>query len=112
MKLRTEHHGSALIAKVGDRVNAGNARDFETAMNGVLDQAGGAVILDCGELRYISSAGLRVILQTTKRLDRRRVPFLVCSLSTSVSEVFRISGFDRIIPVCDTRAEALATLPR
>ena len=112
MKLRTEHQDRALIAFVSGQVDAGRARDFQTAMDGVLDQCGRGVILDCENLSYVSSAGLRVILKVTQQLDRQRVPFVVCSLSATISQVFRISGFDRIIPVCDSRAEALASLPR
>ena len=34
----------------------------------------------------------------------------LCLLSASIREVFEISGFDKIIPVYDSRAEALASL--
>ncbi len=112
MKLRTEHQDRALIVSVSGRVDAGNAREFEAAMFGVLDQGGKGVVLDCENLDYVSSAGLRVVLMVTKHLDRERVPFLLCSLPAAVSAVFEISGFDQVIPVCGSRAEALATLPR
>ena len=112
MKTRTEHQDRALVLSVIGRIDSGNAREFEDTMRGVLDQGGRGAILDCAELTYVSSTGLRVLLRATRRLDREHVPFVVCSLSPSISEVFRISGFDKIIPVCGSRAEALATVPR
>ncbi len=112
MKIRTEHQDRALVMSVSGRIDAGNAREFEASMEGVLDKAGRGVILDCTDLTYVSSAGLRVLLKITRELEQRHVVLVICSLSRSISEVFRISGFDQIIPVCGSRAEALATVPR
>lgn len=112
MKIRSEHQDRALVVSVSGRIDSGNARDFESEMDGVLKKAGRGVILDCAQLGYVSSAGLRVLLRVTRALDQRHVPFLVCSLSSMLSEVFQISGFHRIIPVAASRADALATLPR
>ena len=67
-------------------------------------------ILDLEQLSYISSAGLRVILMTAKGLERREVKFGICSLSESIQEVFQISGFDKIIPVNSSQAEAIQAL--
>ena len=112
MKIRSEQQDRALVVSVSGRIDSGNARDFQSEMDGVLDKGGRGVILDCEQLSYVSSAGLRVLLRVTRDLDQRHVPFVVCSLSSMIAEVFQISGFDRIIPVAATRAEALATLPR
>ena len=112
MKLRTRHEERALVVSLGGRVDSGNARELEAKMEGMLDERGRGIILDCAELTYMSSAGLRVLLRITRRFDRQRVPFMVCSLSSTVTDVFRLSGFDRVIPVADSRADALATLPR
>ena len=112
MKIRSEHQDRALVVSVSGRIDSGNARDFQSEMDGLLDKGGRGVILDCEQLSYVSSAGLRVLLRVTRHLDQKHVPFVVCSLSPMISEVFQISGFDRIIPVATSRADALDTLPR
>ena len=66
--------------------------------------------MDMEELIYISSAGLRVILQVSKQLERRSVRFAICSLSKPVREVFEVSGFDQVIDIRPSRAEALAAV--
>jgi anti-anti-sigma regulatory factor len=43
-----------------------------------------------------------------KQLRARQTPFVICELSPNVREVFEISGFDRVLRVAATRAEALA----
>ena len=112
MKIRTEHQDRAVVVTVSGRVDSGNAIAFEKEMDGVLEKGGTGVILDCEKLTYLSSVGLRVLLRFTRRLDEKHVPFVLCSLSSSIAEVFQISGFERIIPVAGSRADALATLPR
>ena len=108
MELETERQGDTLIAKTDGRVDGANAREFQSALEAAIDDNTSAVILDMERLSYISSAGLRVILLTAKSLQGRNAKFAVCSLSESIQEVFEISGFDKIISIHPSQAEALA----
>ena len=107
MEVTTESADGALIAKAGGRIDGTNAGDFESAMQAAFTDSSDAVVLDCEELTYISSAGLRAILRIAKDLNRRTVKFMLCALSDPIREVFQISGFDKIITIHDTRSGAL-----
>jgi len=107
MEVNTEREGNALIVKVGGRVDGANAREFEEQLNAAIAGDNRNVIVDLEELSYISSAGLRAILLVTKSLKQRSAQFSICSLNPSVSEVFQISGFDKIITVHPSRANAV-----
>ena len=109
MGVETERVGDILIAKMGGRVDGANAREFQVALEAVIDPGERAVILDMEQLSYISSAGLRVILLTARALQDRNAKFAICSLSEAIREVFQISGFDKIISVHTSQAEALAS---
>jgi anti-anti-sigma factor len=108
MQINVERKNETLITKVEGRIDGGNAREFENALSAAIRDDDRSLILDLEDLSYISSAGLRVILLIAKTLRKRDAEFLLCSLSDPIREVFKISGFDKIIPVHDTRAEALA----
>ena len=110
MDIQTERQNGALIAKAEGRIDGVNARDFEEAMKTVITADDSTVVMDLGGLSYISSAGLRVILLIAKTLRKRNAEFVLCSLSAPIREVFEISGFDKIIPVHDSREKALASL--
>ena len=69
-----------------------------------------ALVLDMENLTYISSAGLRVILLVSKKLQRLSAKFGICALSESIGEVFQISGFDKIISTHRTQADALSAI--
>ncbi len=110
MQIDIERKKEILIAKVDGRIDGANAREFENTLSDTIREDDRNLILDLEELSYISSAGLRVILLFAKTLRKRDAEFVLCSLSDPIREVFKISGFDKIIPVHDTREEALATL--
>ena len=110
METRTDRTGGVLVVRTGGRLDGVNAREFEDALQDVIDDSDRAVILDLGRLTYISSAGLRVILLVAKTLQRQDGNLAVCSLSGPVREVFEISGFDKIIQTHDSQAEAIAAL--
>ena len=110
MDLKTTREGTNLIVDVEGRVDGTNAMDFQTALEGAIQPSDQGVVMDMGELQYISSAGLRVILLVAKSLQKQNAKLMGCSLSESVREIFAISGFDKIVPVHDSRAEALQAL--
>ena len=101
---------STLIIQAAERVDSTNAQRFLEDLDAAIEPTDQVVILDMENLTYISSAGLRVILQTAKTLQRQSSGFALCTLSSTVREVFEISGFDQVISIHDTQADALAAL--
>ena len=110
MEVQTERQEDTLVAKTHGRVDGSNAIDFQTALESAIDSKDSAVLLDMEGLSYISCAGMRVILLSAKALGGRNAKFAICSISSSIREVFQISGFDKIIPIYPSQAEALASL--
>ena len=110
MGISTEREGATLIAKTEGRVDGANAREYQDALEAAIDPADRAVILDLENLAYISSAGLRVLLLTAKTLRKQNATLSVCSLSEPIRQVFEISGFDKIIPIHASQAEAVAAV--
>ena len=110
MNVATERQDDVLSADVGGRIDGSNAVEFEAAIRTAIKESDRAVIMDFEKLSYISSAGLRVILLMAKLLQNRDTKLVLCSLSDPVREVFEISGFDKILPIHPTRADALVAL--
>ena len=55
------------------------------------------LIFDFKELLYISSAGLRVLLETHKTSAEKGITMKIANASPSVMKVFEISGFNKIL---------------
>lgn len=107
MNVKTERRGEALVAEVEGRIDGVTAREFEAIMTAAIGDDDRAVVVDCASLSYISSAGLRALLMVAKSQWNRDAAFAVCSLDDPIREVFEISGFDKIIEVHASLADAL-----
>ena len=110
MAIDFQRDESTLIIQAAERVDSTNAQRFLEDLDAAIEPTDRIVILDMGKLTYISSAGLRVILQTAKTLQRQNSNFALCALSGTVREVFEISGFDQVIAIHDSQTDALAAL--
>lgn len=108
MDVTSERRGSTVIINTAGRVDGSNASEFQDALEANIGAEDSAVVLNLAELDYISSAGLRIILLSAKNLRQREVGFSICSLSSSVHELFIISGFDQIIAIHSSPETALA----
>ena len=110
MNLTTERHEDVLSVGVNGRVGVSNAAAFEEAVRNAIEDTDRAVILDLRKLVYIGSSGLRAILMAAKFANARGAGLALCGPSEQVLEVITISGFDRIVPVRGTPADARAAL--
>ena len=68
------------------------------------------MVIDFENLDYISSAGLRIILKTTKDLKKSEGNIVLCAMQDYVKEVFEIAGFDTFLPIVPTMDEALTKI--
>ena len=112
MVITTERQDRVLSVHVSGRIDAGNASEFEETVRTAIEDGDRTVIMDFENLLFINSSGLRVVLMTAKSMRRRDAAFALCSLSGALLDVFRMSGFDKIIAIHPTRADALASLER
>ncbi len=102
----TEVEGITIAAFEGN-LDTNTAPDAEERLGELLGKGVTKILVDFTTLNYISSAGLRVLLVTTKRLGGTGGSMRICGLNETVDEVFEISGFSTIFSVFGTRGEAL-----
>jgi uncharacterized protein (TIGR02172 family) len=84
-----EENGKLCIELAG-KINSTNAPDFEQELASALSAHPGLEpLLDAGDLEYISSAGLRVLLRLQKNTAGK---ITVRSVSPEVYEIFSVTG--------------------
>lgn len=110
MDVSIERDGTSMTVSVEGRIDGHTVIGFEQDLDTHLDDDVTRLILDMAAVDYISSAGLRVILVLTRQLDKRGGKLVLCGLDENVREIFRISGFDRIVAIADDREAAEALL--
>lgn len=84
--------GSVLLK---GRLDASQAEAAQAFLDGLSEPTR----VDLGELEYISSAGLGVLLKTQKRLMAGGGGLTLFNVNNHIHDVFKYSGFDKIFQV-------------
>lgn len=110
MNLEIRKEKGAVIVSVKERINAVTAPDLENQITDAMEGGEKFLVLNMTQVEYISSAGLRVILATAKKLKADQGDIFLVGLQGVVKEVFELSGFYSIFKVFDTEEEAIGQL--
>ena len=109
MKIETrESQGIQIVAFEGN-LDTNTSPEAESKINELIDAGKQQLLVNFEQLNFISSAGLRVLLATVKKLNASGGDLRICSLNATVQEVFDISGFVTILSVKNTEEEALSS---
>ena len=68
-------------------------------LNQVLALADKALEIDCEELEYISSAGLRYFMQLKLESESKGGSIRITHLNEDVNDIFRMSGFHNLFTI-------------
>ena len=97
MKIEKTIAGTAATLKIIGRLDTTTAPELEATIDGCV--AGiKELVLDCSELEYVSSAGLRVILKAQKLMNTQGTMKLT-NVNETIMEVFDITGFADILTI-------------
>jgi anti-anti-sigma factor len=98
--------GVLVLLPVG-RLDSGNVNAFEARVMQRIADGQRRLVVDFSRLEFVSSSGLRVLLLAAKALKAGKGTLVLCGMKPHIEDVFRITGFDRLIPVKPSRATAL-----
>lgn len=109
MKLTEEKQNGILVISLDGRLDVSSSESVLSTLEPRIVE-GTRLLLDLSALHYVSSAGLRVVLQLAQKAKEQQGQMVLCGLSDNVMKVFEVSGFDRILKLCPDRDQALAAL--
>lgn len=107
MDITTRTRNDVTLVALAGNLDSNTSPQAQQALDRILASGGQKMVVDFTALDYISSAGLRVLLGTAKRLSGAGGALHLFGLNETVQEVFDISGFSTILAVFATEAEAL-----
>ena len=95
--MRSEISEGILTIFLQGDIDAQNAADIQQEMEEILKSKGeAALVLDARDLKYISSAGLRVMLVIQKESSNK---ISIINLSPEVLDIFQMAGFPYLMDV-------------
>nr|WP_246455960.1 STAS domain-containing protein [Ruficoccus amylovorans] len=110
VEITQEKQDSINILSLQGRLDVSTSGSLDEKLTSLAEAGEVKVLVDCRELDYISSAGLRVLLSAAKQFKKQSGSIALATLNPNVKQVFEISGFTSIFPIYATREEALQAL--
>ena len=98
MEIRQTRQGELVVLKPIGRLDAVTAETFQAMLLAAVTGAPVDVVVDFAEVEYISSAGLRALMEAAK-LKSHGSRVAVAALNQSVRETFAISRFVHVLPI-------------
>ena len=95
MKIEKKLENGCLTLKVEGRLDTNTSPELEgeLKLDGVTE-----IVFDFASLEYISSAGLRVLLSTQKRMNAQG-SMTVTNVNATIMEIFEVTGFNDILTI-------------
>jgi len=107
VELETTTINVVTVVEMEGNLDTNTSVDAQEHINALIDDGAMKLLVDFAKVDFVSSAGLRVLLATAKRLGGSGGSLRICGLNEAVNEVFEISGFSTILDVFPTRDDAL-----
>ncbi len=108
MEVTVKEVNEVSVLSFEGNLDTNTAPQAQEQIDQLIDGGSSRILINFSELNYISSAGLRVLLATAKKLKATSGDLKICGLNQTVQEVFDISGFSSILSVVATEEDALA----
>jgi anti-sigma B factor antagonist len=98
--------GDACVVRLGGELDLYNAGQVRSALADACAQAPERLVVDLGEVEFIDSTALGVLIETRTKLANRD-GFLLAAPGLETRRALQISGLDQLFTVHDTVPEAL-----
>jgi anti-anti-sigma factor len=110
MKLKEIKNEKAVVIEIDGRLDTTNFGQLEKKIMQNVENGNISIVVDCSNMDYVSSSGLRIFLMALKKITAAKGNFVLCGLQESIREIFEISGFTSIFNIYGNQALALETL--
>jgi anti-anti-sigma factor len=107
--IQKEEYGITCLKIIG-RMDTAVAIETEKAVDRILKENHNRLLFDLGDLEYLSSYGLRIILNAAKKIKVTGGQIILCSLIENIKEIFDVCGFGANIPIADSVESGIKVL--
>lgn len=96
MTLEISQNNGVVNGVLNGRLDTAAAVQFAKDMEPLMANADKKIVLDCKNLEFISSSGLRLFLSLRKETMAKGGDVIIVGVSSSVKQVFTITGFNSL----------------
>jgi anti-sigma B factor antagonist len=110
MNVKEQKFGEIILMSIEGRLDTTTYGMLEVRLLEIIDGGQIRIVMDCSEMDYISSSGLRVFLMGLKKITPLKGRFILANLPEAVREIMEIAGFNTIFEIYKTREEAISAV--
>ena len=99
MNVTITEEGAKALVKLEGRLDTTNADQFQKDIAPLMNGTHQEIDMDCTDMEYTSSQGLRMFLMLQKSVSARGAKLVLRNMKPHVKEVFDITGFSHIINI-------------
>lgn len=107
MNIQVAAEGTVMVLRASGRIDSMNAPQLGEVFNEHIGAGNTHLVLDLSAVDYMSSAGLRELVNALKKLKRVAGDLRIAQPSKRVREVMEMAGLDTIFLIFDTSTEAI-----
>ena len=108
MQISSETMDNVTVVRLEGNLDTNTSSEAHDYVNKAIDDGAAKIVVTLDKVDFVSSAGLRILLATAKRLGSTGGGLRVCGLNETVAEIFEISGFSTILNVFPAETDALS----
>lgn len=98
MDIKQTKNGNKLTIALSGRLDTTTAPQLEDALSSALEGVK-ELLFDFNNIEYISSAGLRIMLNSQKKMNAAGGSMKLVGVNDVVREVFEVTGFANILSI-------------
>jgi anti-sigma B factor antagonist len=94
-----QENAQGMYATVSGRLDTPAAVKAQQEITPLLENADKAITLDCKDLEYISSSGLRLFLTIRKEVSAKGGSIVIENINEDIKKVFMMTGFFNLFDI-------------
>jgi anti-sigma B factor antagonist len=102
--------GNAFVVTMTGEADLHTAPELDRALEGVIALGGTAVAIDLGEVSFIDSTALAILIRYQPRFKSRGGDLVLVTQDRRVLRTFEITGLDRIFSIERRLADGVAAI--
>lgn len=106
----SEEQSCEVITLSGELIDKTQAADMIAAIDALLEAGKTKFVADLGDLKYMNSSGLNILIQLLTKTRGRGGETVICNVSKKVNELLLITKLNTLFKVVDSKDAALQKL--
>lgn len=91
--------GNQYVATLKGELDTSAAVEAEQVLNPLYKSDGRDIVIDCTDLEYIASSGLRILISILKGAKANGSKVIIKNMNDDIKNVFRLTGFINLFEI-------------